>query len=97
MSALLSFLGETLNGLSSIRAYNKVQDFILDNQNKIERNNQATYMSFTANRWLGIRLEFFGSMVVFAAAFFAVVSRNQIDPGTFQKKLIFSFFFTIFK
>jgi len=38
-------------------------------------------MSFTANRWLGIRLEFFGSMVVFAAAFFAVVSRNQIDPG----------------
>ncbi len=34
-----------------------------------------------ASRWLGVRLEFIGNLVIFFAALFAVVSRDQTDPG----------------
>lgn len=33
------------------------------------------------NRWLAIRLEFLGNLVVFFAALFAVISRNSLDSG----------------
>lgn len=32
-------------------------------------------------RWLAIRLEFLGTLVVFFAALFAVISRNSLDSG----------------
>lgn len=32
-------------------------------------------------RWLAIRLEFVGNLVVFFAALFAVISRNSLDSG----------------
>ena len=33
----------------------------------------------TFYRWLGIRLEFLGNMVIFGAALFAVLARGHID------------------
>eukprot|EP01126_Amoeba_proteus_P060740 TRINITY_DN8075_c0_g1_i2.p1 TRINITY_DN8075_c0_g1~~TRINITY_DN8075_c0_g1_i2.p1 ORF type:complete len:628 (+),score=126.26 TRINITY_DN8075_c0_g1_i2:254-1885(+) len=80
-SPIFSLFAETLSGLSTIRAYNKSQDLIYENENRIQRYNQADYMAFTANRWLGVHLEFLGSCIVFAASFFAVISRETIDPG----------------
>lgn len=32
-------------------------------------------------RWLAIRLEFVGNLVVFFAALFAVISKNSLDSG----------------
>lgn len=32
-------------------------------------------------RWLAIRLEFVGNLVVFFSALFAVISRNSLDSG----------------
>lgn len=32
-------------------------------------------------RWLAIRLEFVGNLVVFFAALFAVISRDSLDSG----------------
>ena len=32
-------------------------------------------------RWLAIRLEFLGNLVVFFAALFAVISRDSLDSG----------------
>lgn len=32
-------------------------------------------------RWLAIRLEFLGNLVVFFAALFAVISRESLDSG----------------
>uniref|UniRef100_A0A3B4B8H9 Uncharacterized protein n=1 Tax=Periophthalmus magnuspinnatus TaxID=409849 RepID=A0A3B4B8H9_9GOBI len=42
-----------------------------------------TYMLYNVpcDRWVAIRLEFVGNLVVFFAALFAVISRNSLDSG----------------
>lgn len=42
---------------------------------------QAFFVSNLANRWLAVRVEFIGTCVVSLAALFAVIERNNIDPG----------------
>eukprot|EP01127_Copromyxa_protea_P010845 TRINITY_DN2685_c0_g3_i1.p1 TRINITY_DN2685_c0_g3~~TRINITY_DN2685_c0_g3_i1.p1 ORF type:complete len:1581 (+),score=418.17 TRINITY_DN2685_c0_g3_i1:533-4744(+) len=80
-SPIFALFSESLTGLSTIRAYDKSSSLIKENMSRIERYNQADYMAFTSNRWLGAHLEFLGSCIVFAASFFAVISRATIDPG----------------
>lgn len=36
----------------------------------------------SANRWLAVRLEMVGNLIIFFAALFAVLSRDTVDPGT---------------
>lgn len=38
--------------------------------------------SVIANRWLAVRLEMVGNLIIFFAALFAVLSRDTVDPGT---------------
>ena len=47
-------------------------------------NNISTYLYiyiFFIFRWLAIRLEFIGNLIIFFAAVFAVVSRNSLQSG----------------
>lgn len=39
------------------------------------------YVCAAVCRWLAIRLEFVGNLVVFFSALFAVISRNTLDGG----------------
>ena len=39
------------------------------------------YIFFFIFRWLAIRLEFIGNLIIFFAAVFAVVSRNSLQSG----------------
>jgi ATP-binding cassette, subfamily C (CFTR/MRP), member 1 len=41
----------------------------------------TSYPSIIANRWLGIRLEIVGALVVLFAALFAVLGRDNITPA----------------
>lgn len=80
-SPIFALFGESLSGLTTIRGYGKVQDFIALNEEKIDENQKAHFLSTTANRWLGLRLEFVGTCVVFGSALFAVVSRSSLAAG----------------
>ena len=39
------------------------------------------YYAMVANRWLAVRLEFFGNFVVFCATIFAVLGKDGLTPG----------------
>lgn len=80
-SPIFALFGESLSGLTTIRGYGKVSDFVKLNEDKIDENQRAHFLSTTANRWLGLRLEFVGTCVVFGSALFAVVSRNTLAAG----------------
>uniref|UniRef100_A0A3Q2SR23 ABC-type glutathione-S-conjugate transporter n=1 Tax=Fundulus heteroclitus TaxID=8078 RepID=A0A3Q2SR23_FUNHE len=80
-SPIYSHFGETVSGLSVIRAYNHQERFLKHNEETINENLKTIYFRIMSNRWLAIRLQFLGNLVVFFAALFAVISRDSIDSG----------------
>lgn len=65
-----------------IRAYGQEQRFVKHSESLVDNNQICFYPSIIANRWLSVRLETLGNLVVLFAALFAVIGReNGIDPG----------------
>uniref|UniRef100_A0A915IZK5 ABC-type glutathione-S-conjugate transporter n=1 Tax=Romanomermis culicivorax TaxID=13658 RepID=A0A915IZK5_ROMCU len=80
-SPIFSHFQESISGVSSIRAY-EVQNRFIDHSYRLMDINQACYYcTLVSNRWLAIRLEFIGNLMVFFAAMFAVLMRNQLFGG----------------
>lgn len=73
-SPIYAHFQESLGGISTIRAYRQLQRFELENEWRVNANLKAYFPSISANRWLAVRLEFIGSLVILAAAGFAVIS-----------------------
>lgn len=82
-SPVYSHFGETLSGVSTIRAYGGSNRFIQESNNRVDINQQCYFPSIIANRWLAIRLEFCGNMITFFSAAFSVFSRDLFfnEPG----------------
>lgn len=81
-SPIYSHFGESISGQSTIRAYNEQARFTLESEDKVDYNQKVSYPTIIANRWLGIRLEIVGSLVVLFAAMFAVLAKGTIGPAT---------------
>uniref|UniRef100_A0A667Y7H0 ATP-binding cassette, sub-family C (CFTR/MRP), member 2 n=1 Tax=Myripristis murdjan TaxID=586833 RepID=A0A667Y7H0_9TELE len=80
-SPIYSHFGETVSGLSVIRAYGHQERFLKHNEVTIDENLKSVYPWIVSNRWLAIRLEFLGNLVVFFSSLFAVISRNSLNSG----------------
>lgn len=81
-SPIYSHFGESISGQSTIRAYNEQMRFTRESEEKVDYNQMVSYPTILANRWLGIRLEIVGSLVVLFAALFAVLAKDTIGPAT---------------
>ncbi|XP_042906948.1 multidrug resistance-associated protein 1 isoform X2 [Parasteatoda tepidariorum] len=80
-SPIYSHFSETLSGTSTIRAY-KMEDKFCEHSNTLVDNNLVCYYpSVVANRWLSIRLDFIGNMIIFFAALFSVLQRDNLDAA----------------
>lgn len=55
--------------------------FIDESEGKVDFNQICYYPSIIANRWLAIRLEMVGNLIILFAATFAVLSRDTLSPG----------------
>ncbi|XP_043211792.1 ATP-binding cassette sub-family C member 3-like isoform X6 [Amphibalanus amphitrite] len=80
-SPIYSHFSETITGSMTIRAYGKVQDFMLQSEAKVDDNQACYYPSMIANRWLSFRLDMIGTCITFFASLFAVLARDSIDVG----------------
>ncbi|XP_048464738.1 canalicular multispecific organic anion transporter 1 isoform X1 [Rhincodon typus] len=80
-SPIYSHFSETILGLPVIRAYGHQARFLADNKKIMNENQKCVFPWIVANRWLAIRLEFLGNLVVFFAALFAVLARDRLDSG----------------
>jgi ABC-type multidrug transport system fused ATPase/permease subunit len=80
-SPLYSHFSETLTGLSSIRAYGEQASFIAVNEQKLDNNNRAYYMQIQSQRWLALRLDFVGALIVGCAALVAALLAQSLSPG----------------
>ncbi|CAM8996206.1 unnamed protein product [Rhodiola kirilowii] len=78
-SPVYAQFGEALNGLSTIRAY-KAYDRMADINGKAMDNNiRYTLVNMGANRWLGIRLETLGGLMIWLTATFAVLQNGRAE------------------
>lgn len=73
-SPIYAHFQESLGGISTIRAYRQQPRFLLENEWRVDANLKAFFPSISANRWLAIRLEFIGAVVILASAGFAIIS-----------------------
>ncbi|KAM6265832.1 ATP-binding cassette sub-family C member 2 [Porphyrio hochstetteri] len=80
-SPIYSHFGETVSGLSVIRAYGHQERFLQQNESTMDINQKTVYSWIISNRWLAIRLELVGSLVVFFSALLAVISKGTLEGG----------------
>ncbi|CAF3640789.1 unnamed protein product [Rotaria sordida] len=80
-SPVYSNFGETIQGLSSIRAYNVQQRFIDISDRLLDRNQSCYLASCITNRWLAVRLEAIANALTLCTALFAVLMRYRLTAG----------------
>eukprot|EP00752_Nemacystus_decipiens_P009274 g8285.t1 len=75
-SPIFAQFSETLNGVSTLRAYNQQDEFINRNSRRLNDSSTAFYHMHVSNRWLGIRLEAMGTTMTLAAGLLIVFSKG---------------------
>ena len=92
-SPLYQQFGETLSGVTTIRAYGDERRFIRDNFNRINTHNRPFIYLWATNRWLALRVDCAGALVSFFAGVFVVSSVRTIDAGAAGLSLTYALMF----
>ncbi|KAK6204248.1 P-loop containing nucleoside triphosphate hydrolase protein, partial [Scheffersomyces amazonensis] len=72
---------ETLNGISTIKAFNAESIFLNKSSHYIDKVNEAAYLVIAAERWLGINLDMIATMITLLIAFLCVFRVFDITPA----------------
>ncbi|KAF9019789.1 multidrug resistance-associated ABC transporter [Hymenopellis radicata] len=80
-SALYSSYSETLTGLATIRAYREQGRCVRDAEHGLDMENRAYFMTIAIQRWLSVRLDMFGNVLVLGIVLFAAGFRHTVDPS----------------
>lgn len=80
-SNVFAKFSEGLSGVASIRAYGLRDRFIRELRMSIDDMNGAYYLTFSNQRWLSVRLDLIGNLLVFTVAILVVTSRFSVDPS----------------
>ncbi|KAJ1599986.1 hypothetical protein NDA14_006518 [Ustilago hordei] len=81
---IFTWFQESLGGLSSIRAFGQEARFIATSEARVDRNQQCYFPAVTCNRWLAVRIEMMGSVIIFIASTLAIFIRTKngkMDAG----------------
>ncbi|TYK05164.1 ABC transporter C family member 2-like [Cucumis melo var. makuwa] len=70
---------EALNGLSTIRAYKAYDRMAEVNGKSMDNNIRFTLVNMSGNRWLGIRLEAVGGLMIWLTTTFAVMQNGRAE------------------
>ncbi|KNC48738.1 ABC transporter C family member 1 [Thecamonas trahens ATCC 50062] len=80
-SPVYALFSETITGAPTIRAYALEEHFEAASAKTVDNNHRAYILSMASNRWLSVRLELLGNLLVVFTAMLCVVERGKIDPG----------------
>jgi ABC-type multidrug transport system fused ATPase/permease subunit len=85
---------ESVNGVSTIRAFGAQNRFVNVNMEKIDDNNRPFLWMWATNRWLHCRVDLLGSFVGFCTGFVIILASSWIDPGMAGLSLSYALTFT---
>ncbi|XP_065643860.1 multidrug resistance-associated protein 1 isoform X7 [Hydra vulgaris] len=80
-SPIYNHFFESINGVSTIRAYCLNDEFISENESKIDFNQEANFQILCSNRWLELLLETCGNLITFCTAMICISQRERLTPG----------------
>jgi ATP-binding cassette subfamily C (CFTR/MRP) protein 1 len=80
-SPLYAHFSETLNGITTIRAFDDEARFLSDHMQKVDVTHRIFHTNVMLQRWIAVRLESMGVILMAFSAFFAVLARGQVEPA----------------
>ncbi|PHH77501.1 hypothetical protein CDD82_3482 [Ophiocordyceps australis] len=80
-SRIYEHFAESLSGLPTLKAFGAVPRFVRDNARRIDRENTAYWLSVASQRWLNLRLDLYGTLLVLAAGLLVVGLGDWLDPS----------------
>ncbi|KAK4498512.1 hypothetical protein PRZ48_011170 [Zasmidium cellare] len=80
-SKVFAQFGEAINGVSTIKSYGAQDRFVSRFYRAVDDMNSAYILSFSYQRWLAIRLDGIGLILVLTAGLLAVRSSLSVDPS----------------
>lgn len=81
-SRIYEHFGESLSGLPTLKAFGVLERFMDDNALRIDVENRAAWLAVAAVRWLNLRLDLCGAVLVLGAGLLVVGLRGTIDPSS---------------
>ncbi|KAH3916024.1 hypothetical protein HBH56_067840 [Parastagonospora nodorum] len=92
-STVFARFGEAVMGTATIRAYGLQEQFSRSVKESVDDMNSAYYLTFANQRWLSVRLDVVGILLVFTTGILVVTSRFSVDPSI--AGLVLSYILTI--
>ncbi|ETS80377.1 hypothetical protein PFICI_07906 [Pestalotiopsis fici W106-1] len=80
-SVVFAKFGEGLTGVATIRAYGLKERFTSDLRRAIDEMNSAYFLTFSNQRWLSMRLDLIGNLLVFTTGVLVVTARFSVAPS----------------
>lgn len=80
-SLLYAHFSESLSGLATIRAYGETERFIRDNCYYMDLEDRAYLLTSSNQRWLAVRLDFLGAVLVFVVAVMSVAGGGGLTAA----------------
>ncbi|KAJ3416858.1 hypothetical protein HDV05_008443 [Chytridiales sp. JEL 0842] len=80
-SPLYAHISESISGLSTIRAYGEQTRFTERAERLIDSNGTPLFLLYSGQRWIQLRLEMIGNILVFFVAIFAAADRFSVNPS----------------
>lgn len=92
-SFVFAKFSEGVSGTATIRAYGLQKEFTNSVRDAIDGMNSAYFLTFANQRWLSVRLDVIGNLLVFTTGILVVTSRFSINPSI--GGLVLSYILTI--
>ena len=80
-SDVFARFSEGVSGTASIRAYGLENYFARVLRASVDQMNSAYYLTFANQRWLSVRLDVIGNLLVFVTGILVVTSRFNVSPS----------------
>ena len=80
-SSLYSHFSESLSGISTLRAYRVTDRFLRENYKRMDDEDASYYITIVNQRWLGVRLDFLGAILILVVALLTTAGAKSIAPG----------------
>ena len=87
-SPIFADFSQSLNGLVTIRAYGDEEMFCAKNRELIQRNTKVMFMNLSLGRWLAMRVDVLGALIIFFVTLSCCVWRDSVSGGVIGLMLV---------